>query len=93
MSLSDCPNCWNTPCTCGHMGYTTVSHKNGASINMRMNRLEAEIAALKAEVARLASHNRQITKPASCEECQHDYASIACSTCGAWLLDKQRQAS
>ena len=57
MSLSDCPKCWNTPCTCGHMGYTTVSHKNGASINMRMDRLEAEIAALKAEVARLASYN------------------------------------
>jgi hypothetical protein len=19
MSLSDCPKCWNTPCTCGHM--------------------------------------------------------------------------
>lgn len=18
MSLSDCPQCWNTPCTCGH---------------------------------------------------------------------------
>ena len=57
MSLSDCPKCWNTPCTCGHMGYTTVSHKNGASINMRIDRLEAEIAALKAEVARLASYN------------------------------------
>ena len=40
-----------------------------------------------------ASHNRQITKPASCEECRYDYASIVCSTCGVWLLNKQRQAS
>ena len=31
--------------------------------------------------------------PAPCEECQYDYASIACSTCGVWLLNKQRQAS
>ena len=21
MALSDCPKCWDTPCTCGHMGY------------------------------------------------------------------------
>lgn len=27
MSMSDCPKCWDTPCTCGHMGYTTVYHK------------------------------------------------------------------
>jgi hypothetical protein len=40
-----------------------------------------------------ASHNRQITKPASCEDCEFDYASITCSTCAAWLPNKQRQAS
>jgi len=22
MALSDCPKCWDTPCTCGYMGYT-----------------------------------------------------------------------
>jgi len=46
------------------MGYTTVFHKDGASINMRMDRLEAEIAALKAEVARLASHNKPMAAEA-----------------------------
>ena len=59
MALSDCPKCWDTPCTCGHMGYTLVFHKNAASINERMDRLEAENAALKAEVARLALYNKQ----------------------------------
>ena len=59
MALSDCPKCWDTPCTCGHMGYTTVYHKNAASINERMDRLEAENAALKAEIARLVSYNKQ----------------------------------
>lgn len=24
MALSDCPVCWDTPCTCGHMGYSAV---------------------------------------------------------------------
>ena len=24
MALSDCPECWNTPCTCGH-GYGWMS--------------------------------------------------------------------
>jgi len=35
-----------------------------------------------------ASHNRQITKSASCEACQYDYASIMCSTCGVWITNK-----
>jgi len=30
MSLSDCPECWNTPCTCGHMGYTVLTIKDDA---------------------------------------------------------------
>ena len=50
-------------------------------------------AAAKQEKPPVASRNRRITKPASCEECQRNYASIACSTCGVWLLNKQRQAS
>lgn len=28
MALSDCPKCWDTPCTCGHMGYTTIFHSD-----------------------------------------------------------------
>ena len=24
MSMSDCPKCWNTPCTCGYMGYSVT---------------------------------------------------------------------
>ena len=40
-----------------------------------------------------SSHNRQITKPASCEDCEFDYASITCSTCAGWPANKQRQAS
>ena len=40
-----------------------------------------------------ASHNRQITKPAACEKCDYDYASIVCSTCGPWIINKRRQAS
>ena len=84
MSLSDCPKCWNTPCTCGHMGYTTVFHKDGASINMRMDRLEAEIAALKAEVARLASPNK------ASAPCVHEWESgtfsYVCKKCGLKAL-------
>ena len=40
-----------------------------------------------------ASHNRQITKPAACEKCDYDYASIVCSMCGTWIINKRRQAS
>ena len=47
----------------------------------------------KNKVAGFTSHNRQITKPAACEKCDYDYASIACSTCGTWIINKQRQAS
>jgi hypothetical protein len=50
-------------------------------------------AATKAAEARFTSHNRQITKPASCEDCEFDYASITCSTCAAWPANKHRQAS
>lgn len=24
MSWTDCPKCWDTPCTCGHEGYVLV---------------------------------------------------------------------
>ena len=44
-------------------------------------------------VAPSVSHNRQITKPAACEKCDYDYASIVCSMCGTWIINKRRQAS
>lgn len=30
MAMSDCPRCWNTPCTCGYMGYD-VKYQAGPS--------------------------------------------------------------
>lgn len=28
MGMSDCSKCWDTPCICGHGGYTVVWHKD-----------------------------------------------------------------
>jgi hypothetical protein len=34
--MSDCVNCWNTPCTCGHEGYAIIwlpaTQKRGVKI-------------------------------------------------------------
>jgi len=41
------------------------------------------------EDVRLKTKVEKITKPAWCEGCQYDYASIMCSTCGVWILNKK----
>lgn len=55
MSMSDCPRCWDTPCTCGYMGYTLIRH-NGPSQYDKDNEkkaLEDRIIELEKKVKRL----------------------------------------
>jgi hypothetical protein len=35
MALSDCPKCWDTPCTCGHEGYSIVYHTKENSLKIK----------------------------------------------------------
>ena len=50
MALSDCPECWNTPCTCGH-GYGWMSKEQ---------RIELAAAVLGVDVTMLSALTIQI---------------------------------
>ena len=50
MSMSDCPKCWNTPCTCGYMGYTVIPHTVPGYIQDEIKELKEEIHRLKAKL-------------------------------------------
>lgn len=51
MALSDCPKCWDTPCSCGHMGYTLVYHNDDrATLKQKIHDLENEVCRLKQEI-------------------------------------------
>lgn len=41
MSMSDCPDCWNTPCTCGHE-YKHWSLENLREMEQMLHRLIQE---------------------------------------------------
>lgn len=55
MSLSDCPKCWDTPCTCGHMGYETVPLGTKAELDkLKENTFKLDMA--NKELARWRSY-------------------------------------
>ena len=56
MAMSDCPRCWNTPCTCGYMGYT-VTRLPGKSEYDR----DCEIAELRDEIRKLKEGRNEQT--------------------------------
>ena len=56
MAMSDCPRCWNTPCTCGYMGYT-VTRLPGKSEYDR----DREIAELRDEIRKLKEGRNEQT--------------------------------
>lgn len=55
MSMSDCPKCWDTPCTCGYMGYTVkrLPGKSQYHTDKEAARLMKENAALKRRIEAL----------------------------------------
>ena len=44
MALSDCPRCWDTPCSCGYMGYTiqAIPGQSGYERDEEKRRLKEE---------------------------------------------------
>ena len=55
MALSDCPKCWNTPCTCGYMGYDVAFHKGRSQYDndLQVESLKKEIRSLKIKINEL----------------------------------------
>lgn len=71
MSLSSCPQCWDSPCTCGHMGYSLVYHNNNTS--EELVKLRQEVVALKEIISSLVGSiedkpMRALTVPAWLKE-------------------------
>ena len=55
MSMSDCPRCWNTPCTCGYMGYSVTFNPEPSpyQLDQEKNDLHRQINKLRDELEKL----------------------------------------